>query len=102
MNRSNAVYLIGGIVAGILLMVLFNHLQPEPPKTDDTILIKSIEQRDKKIDQLKSENEKLTILASKEKDTVVKIQKEYVTIYKSIDHSNRADLDRAFDSLLTD
>ena len=101
MTRSNAICLIGGIIIGLLLMVFFRSFEPKKPE-NDIILRKSLEQRDNEIKELKSDNEKLSILASKENDTVIIIQKEYVKIYRNIDHSNRAELDRAFDSLLTD
>ena len=101
MTRINATCLIAGIIIGLLLMVLFRSFEPTPPN-NDIILIKSLKQRDNQIKELKSDNEKLSILASKESDTVIIIKKEYVKIYRNIDHSNRAELDRAFDSLLTD
>lgn len=101
-NRQLAIGLVIGISIGLSIMAMIGTFWPSTPKQDDSILIKTIEQRDKQIKELKLDNKKLSILASKENDTVEIIKKIYVPIYKEIDRANRDDLNRAFDSLLTD
>lgn len=102
MTRINAVYLIAGIVIGLLVMVLFNSFQPEP-KNNEAVLKKGIEQRDERIKELvdsrKSDlkerdsikKEYLYLQDRKEKVNTVYV-KEYIAV-------DRADI-RGKDSIL--
>lgn len=100
--KNISIHAIYGLIFAVLLVVtLITHKKCQPAPNNDAFYKKVIEQKDEDIDSIQKAANHYKKEAAKIPKEIIKIKKEYEIIYKDIEAADVAELDVAFDSLIT-